>query len=65
VRNNGRRVAKHPAMIPSPGSTVDQIAMFCASAKNVRLALASFGMYLNRMQEAIPPLSGVSDRFLK
>ncbi len=27
---NGRRVARHPAMIPAPGSIVDQVAMLVA-----------------------------------
>jgi hypothetical protein len=82
-RNSGRRVARQPAMIPSPGSMVDQMAIDCASAvgemlevylpldqyaslpKNVRPPVASFGMNLNLIMEAIPPLTHVSITLLE
>lgn len=51
-RNSGRRVASDAATIPSPGSTIDQLAMLTACSKNVGDASIP-GIYASRISDAI------------
>jgi hypothetical protein len=51
-RNNGRRVAREAATIPSPGSTMLQHAILVDPSRKVGLA-STPGMYARRINEAM------------